>query len=64
MKRIVRRLPYLALLASLASPVMAQDSPRHSAPSPEVEGDGASLRGEEPTGAPQPARGMRPGTPI
>ncbi|MBP2275902.1 MULTISPECIES: hypothetical protein [Sphingomonas] len=53
MNRIVRSLPYLALLASLASPLLAQDA-RRSAPSPEVEGDGASLRGEEPTGAPQP----------
>lgn len=53
MKRIVRNLPYLVLLASLASPSLGQDT-RHSAPSPEVEGDGATLRGEEPTGAPQP----------
>jgi hypothetical protein len=52
-----RHLPLLAFLAGAALPVTAQTKPAQPAPrigSVEVEGDGASIRGVEPTGPARP----------
>src|SRR4051794_20913355 len=50
-----RSLPLLALASMIGSPLMAQSAAPKAAPSVEVEGSGASLRGEEPKGPPRPA---------